>query len=161
MKDLTEDPVCHMMVSKTSFKTDYSDMTFAFCSEQCRDRFLANPRLYIGFPGQKAPAQQGVEILKYRKINLVCPLDTVQFQEIRGALSSLMGVKNVNYVDGGLEITYDLIQITEQQIEDTLSTFGTILGNDWLNRLKRAFIHFKEESEISSLEVINSKKGCH
>lgn len=136
-------------------------MTFAFCSGQCRDRFLANPHLYIGFPGQKAPAQQGVEVLKYRKINLACPLDAMQFQQIRDALTSLMGVKNVNYDGDGLEITYDLIQVTEQQIEDMLSTFGTALGNDWLNRLKRAFIHFEEESEIGSLEVTNSKKCCH
>lgn len=161
MKDLTEDPVCHMKVSKSSFSTEYSGMTFAFCSGQCRDRFLENPHLYIGFPGQKAPAQQGVEILKYRKIKLACSLDTVQLQQIRDALTSMMGIKNVNHDGKSLEITYDLMQVTEQQVEDTLSKFGAELGTDWLSRLKRAFIHFEERSEIGSLEVTSSKKCCH
>lgn len=161
MKNLTEDPVCHMQVPESSFSTEYSGMTFAFCSEQCQDRFLANPHLYIGFPGQKAPAQQGVEILKYRKIKLACSLNTVQLQQIRDALTSMMGIKNVNHDGKNLEITYDLIQVTEQQVEDTLSTFGAELGSDWLSRLMRAFIHFEEKSEIGSLEVTNSKKCCH
>jgi len=86
-----------MKVSKLSFSTEYSGMTFAFCSGQCRDRFLANPHLYIGFPGQKAPAQQGVEILKYRKIKLTCSLDTVHLQQILDALTSMMAIKYVNH----------------------------------------------------------------
>jgi len=161
MKDLTEDPVCHMMVSKSSFNTEYSGMTFAFCSGQCRDRFLANPHLYMGFPRQKAPAQQGVEVVKNRKIRLNCPLDVTQSQLVQDALTSMMGVQDI-HVDGNLlEIRYDLVQVTAEQIENTLVSVGASLGQGWIDRIRRAFIHFKEESEIGNLEVIKSKKSCH
>ncbi|HUW28638.1 MAG TPA: hypothetical protein VMV97_08505 [Sulfuriferula sp.] len=37
---------------------------YAFCSLQCRDRFKANPRIYVGIPGEKVPKQKGMEIIK-------------------------------------------------------------------------------------------------
>lgn len=160
-QDLTNDPVCHMQVSASSFDTEYSGMTFAFCSEQCRDRFLANPHLYIGFSGQKAPAQGGVEVVKYRKIRLTWPLDATQSQQIHDALTSMMGVKDVHIESDSLEIKYDLIQITAEQIESKLVSVGISLGQGWMDHLRRAFIHFKEESEVGNLEVTKSKKCCN
>ncbi|OGV78195.1 MAG: hypothetical protein A3I83_01600 [Methylotenera sp. RIFCSPLOWO2_02_FULL_45_14] len=161
MNGLAKDPVCHMQVPASSFDTEYSGMKFAFCSEQCRDRFLANPHLYIGFPGQKAPAQEGVEVVKYRKIRLACPLDATQSQQIHDALTSMMGVQDVHIDGDNLEISYGLIQITEEQIENKLVSVGASLGQGWTDRLKRAFIHFEEESEVGNLEVTKSKKCCH
>lgn len=161
MNGLAKDPVCHMQVSASSFDTEYSGMTFAFCSEQCRDRFLATPHLYIGFPGQKAPAQEGVEVVKYRKIRLDCPLDVTQSQLIQDALTSMMGVQDVHIDGDNLEIRYDLIQVTAEQIENKLVSVGASLGQGWTDRFKRAFTHFKEESEVDNLEVTKSKKCCH
>ncbi len=160
-KDLAKDPVCHMQVSASSFDTEYSGMTFAFCSEQCRDRFLANPHLYIGFPGQKAPAQEGVEVLKYRNIRLACPLNATQFQQMHDALTSMMGVQYVHIDGDNLEISYDLIQVTAEQIENKLVSVGASLGQGWTDRLRRVFTHFKEESEVDNLEVTKSKKCCN
>ena len=37
------DPVCGMQVKSTQLALEYMQMHFAFCSEQCRERFLANP----------------------------------------------------------------------------------------------------------------------
>ena len=161
MKELAKDPVCHMQVPASSFNTEYSGMTFAFCSEQCRDRFLANPHLYIGFPGHKAPAQEGIEVVKYRKIRLDCPLDVTQSQLIQDALTSMMGVQNVHIDGDNLEIRYDLAQVTAEQIENNLVSVGASLGQGWTDSLRRAFIHFEEASEIDNLEVIKNKKGCH
>src|SRR3989338_1338586 len=124
MTELVRDPVCHMQVPAASFATEYLGINYDFCSEQCRDRFHANPHLYMGFPGRKAPAQEGVEV-------------------------------------GKLEIKYDLIQVTEEQIENKLASVGATLGQGWADRLKRAFIHFEEEFEIDNLEVTKNKKGCH
>lgn len=160
-KNLTKDPVCHMQVSASSFDTEYSGMTFAFCSEQCRDRFLANPHLYIGFSGQKAPAQEGVEVLKCRKIHLDFPLNATQYQQVHDALTSMMGVQYIHIDGDNLEIKYDLILVTAEQIENKLVSVGASLGQGWTDRLRRAFIHFEEESEVGSLEVMKSKKCCN
>lgn len=160
-KILAKDPVCHMQVSASSFDTEYSGMTFAFCSEQCRDRFLSNPHLYIGFSGQKAPAQEGVEVVKCRKIRLAYPLDATQSQQIHDALTSMMGVQDVHIDGDNLEIRYDLIQVTAEQIENNLLSVGASLGQGWADRLRRAFTHFEEESEVDNLEVTKNKKSCH
>lgn len=64
MNHSVKDPVCHMEVPSGSFAIEYEGIPHAFCSEQCKARFLKNPHLYVGFPGHKAPAQQGIEIIK-------------------------------------------------------------------------------------------------
>src|SRR5574337_51480 len=61
MTTTIKDPVCHMEVPAASFATEYAGGHYAFCSAQCKERFLANPHLYVGFPGNKAPAQEGKE----------------------------------------------------------------------------------------------------
>ncbi len=161
MKELVQDPVCHMQVPAASFSTEYAGLTYAFCSKQCQDRFLENPHLYIGFPGHKAPAQEGVEVVKCRKIYLDDPLDATQAQLIHDVLISMMGVKDVHIDRNKLEIRYDLIQVTAEQIENKLASVGAAIGYGWANRLKRAFIHFVEESEVGNLEAKKSKKCCH
>ena len=41
MSEIVKDPVCHMEVAATSFATKYADIAYAFCSAQCKERFLA------------------------------------------------------------------------------------------------------------------------
>ncbi len=155
-----EDPVCHMEVPTTSHACEYEGIQYAFCSEQCRERFLANPRLYIGLPGHKAPAQQGREVIKKRSLMLSEPLDAVQAGQVNQALLSMMGIQAVHIEANKIEIQYDLIQVTTEQIADKLTFIGSELGGGWVDRLKLAFINYREECEIGSLEVEN-KKGCH
>ncbi len=155
-----EDPVCHMEVPTTSHACEYEGIQYAFCSEQCRERFLANPRLYIGLPGHKAPAQQGREVIKKRSLMLSEPLDAVQAGQVKQALLSMMGIQAVHIEANKIEIQYDLIQVTTEQIADKLTFIGSELGGGWVDRLKQAFINYREECEIGSLEVEN-KKGCH
>lgn len=38
------DPVCGMMVHTLDHVVDYKGIHLAFCSEQCKERFLANNR---------------------------------------------------------------------------------------------------------------------
>ncbi|MFZ2302244.1 MAG: YHS domain-containing protein, partial [Gallionella sp.] len=75
MNETVKDYVCQMQVPSTSFPTEYAGGHYAFCSAQCRERFLANPHLYIGFPGRKAPAQEGKQVIKRRRLLLSAPLD--------------------------------------------------------------------------------------
>ena len=160
MSKIVKDPVCRMEVAATSFATEYAGIAYAFCSAQCKERFLANPQLYIGFPGHKAPAQKGRKIIKQRRLLLSVPLDAMQAEQVKRALLEMMGIHKVCIEGDKLEIQYDLIQVTAGQIADKLALIGAGLGGGWMDRLKMAFINYLEETEMSGLEVEN-KKGCH
>jgi YHS domain-containing protein len=160
MNEIVEDPVCHMMVPATSFALKYEGIARAFCSEQCKERFLENPYLYVGRPGHRAVAQLGEQVIKRRSFVLSAPLDTIQGEQVRLGLLSMMGVHEVCIDGNKIEIQYDLVQVTAEQIADQLALTGANLGSGWVDRLKMAFINYKEECEIGGLEVDNTK-GCH
>lgn len=161
MNEMVKDYVCHMQVSSTSFATEYAGGHYAFCSEQCRERFLANPHLYVGFPGNKAPGQEGKTVIKRRRLLLSASLDATQAEQVKHALIEMMGVREV-YIEGDrIEIQYDLMQGKAGQIADKLALIGASLGKGWMDRLKLAFINNLEEIEINSLEAERKKKCCH
>lgn len=87
-----KDPVCQMLVVPDQNAINYQGMVFAFCSQQCKDRFLANPHLYIGVPGEWAPKQEGQEVLKRRRLRLDSPLSDTDAQQVTGQLRAMMGV---------------------------------------------------------------------
>ncbi len=62
MRATVKDPVCGMEVAPAQLETIYEGLHYAFCSEQCRQRFAASSRLYIGVPGKKAPQPSGPTI---------------------------------------------------------------------------------------------------
>ena len=160
MNEMLEDYVCHMQVPSASFATEYAGGHYAFCSAQCKERFLASPHLYIGFPGRKAPAQEGKKVIKRRRLLLLAPLDAAQAEQVKQALLEMMGIHEVCIEGDKIEIQYDLVQVTAEQIADKLALIGVDLGDGWIDRLKLAFINNLEEIEISSLEVEN-RKSCH
>ncbi|GBG14780.1 coproporphyrinogen-III oxidase [Novimethylophilus kurashikiensis] len=153
MNNLVKDPVCGMQVDPHHLALEYQQMNFAFCSSQCRERFLDNPHLYIGFPQHKAPRQENREVLKERLLRTDHVLDFDQAQSLTEALKSMMGIKSVVVGGSMIEITYDLLQVTEEQIEATLAEIGIKLGEGWAEQLRRAFVHYEEEFEIGNLEV--------
>lgn len=159
-----KDPVCGMMVDSQQLAVEYLQMRFAFCSEHCRERFLANPGLYIGRPGEKAPKQEGREIIKRRRIHFAASLPPGMDKILQDTLCAMMGVKEVIVTGDGLEITYDLLQATAEQIEASIVTFGVRLGEAWSDRLRRAWVHFEEETIVDSMEVTHSGGhggSCH
>ena len=160
MNETVKDYVCQMQVPSASFATEYAGGHYAFCSAQCKERFLANPHLYIGFPGRKAPAQQGKKVIKRRRLLLSTPLDAIQAEQVKQALLEMMGIHEICIEGDKIEIQYDLVQVTAEQIADKLALIGVDLGDGWIDRLKLAFINNLEEIEISSLEVEN-RKSCH
>ncbi len=161
MNETVKDYVCQMQVPSTSFATEYAGGYYAFCSAQCKERFLANPHLYIGFPGRKAPAQEGVKVIKRHRLSLSMLLNAAQAEQVKQALLEMMGMLEVSIEGNRIEIQYDLIQVTLEQIADKLGLIGTDLGTGWMDRLKLAFINNLEEIEINSLEVEKKKKCCH
>ncbi len=161
MSEIVKDYVCHMQIPSTSFATEYAGGHYAFCSVQCKERFLANPHLYIGFPGHKAPAQEGKKVIKRRRLLLSAPLDATQAEQVKRALLEMMGIHEILIEGDKIEIQYDLIQVTAEQIADRLALIGAGLGGGWIDRFKLAFINNLEEIEINSLEVEKKKKCCH
>lgn len=71
---LIRDPVCGMQVESDHYTIEYLQMHYAFCSRQCQERFLENPHLYVGLPGHKAPKQEGLSVIKQRRLRLAQPL---------------------------------------------------------------------------------------
>jgi len=145
-------PVCHMIINKDSFALEYLACVYAFCSQQCRERFEANPHLYIGMPGHPSPKQQGHELIKKRSLKLNQPLTENQSRVITSDLENMMGIKEVHIESDSLYITYDLMQATVEQIEAAIEKTGEKLVSGLGEKLKRAFIYFLEETELDNLE---------
>ncbi|MEQ1718911.1 MAG: YHS domain-containing protein [Hyphomicrobium sp.] len=154
MSATVKDPVCGMEVAPAQFETIYEGLHYAFCSEQCRQRFAANPHLYIGVPGEKAPKQKGVELFKRRRFQLDTPLPQQDAVTLTEELSAMMGVKAIEIQDDNtVTITYDLLQATADQLEAKMVEVGVKLGEGWAERLRRGFVHYMEECEVGNLEV--------
>lgn len=153
MRTLVKDPVCGMQVGPDMYAVEYEQSRYAFCSTQCRDRFVAHPHLYIGFPGQKAPKQDGMEVLKQRHLRIAQPLTSAQAKKLSVSLRKMMGIKSVEIEGDMIKIVYDLLQATADSIETRMDEIGIQLGEGWAERLHRVFVHNVEELEIDSLEV--------
>ena len=160
MNDSTTDPVCGMTVSRDSFALEHLGIQYAFCSRQCQERFKSNPHLYIGKPGEPAPRQKGVEIVKRRRFRLDHPLTDAEASILVEALDAMMGVQHVEAAGDNVSITYDLLQATAEQLEARIGQVGMRLGAGWAERLQRGFVHYVEECEIGNLEV-TPHRGHH
>lgn len=143
-----------MIVEAHTIEIVYSGILLAFCSIQCHERFIANPHLYIGYAGHMAPKQKGVQILKRRHFRLEQPLTLLQRDLLTNDLHSMKGIREVHADDMLIEIemTYDLMVVTAEQIEARLVEIGLKLGNEWPESLRRGFVHFLEEFEVLGLE---------
>lgn len=148
-----KDPVCGAEVEPHQYAIVYREIDYAFCSKQCQERFLAHPHLYIGLPGQKAPRQEGRQLLKQRRLRLAKTLKPEEARELASALSALPGVKHILAEADNLTISYDLLLVTAEQIEEQLASAGVKLGDGWAERLRLAFLHCEEELEASGLEM--------
>ncbi|HQS60069.1 MAG: hypothetical protein B7X12_05600 [Halothiobacillus sp. 20-53-49] len=150
----TKCPVCGMEVDGDEYQLVHQQMHFAFCSVQCRERFLAHPHLYIGYPGQPAPKQEGQFVLKRRRLHLVQPLTAEEAAQVRELLGKLMGVNAVSVSGDMIEVTYDLLQVGLKELQAVLKDAGTRIGGDWVQRLQYALIHESEEWQLESHEVV-------
>lgn len=155
------DVVCGMDIKTDDISLDYQGCHYVFCSNQCLERFQLNPHLYIGYPGNEAPKHAGVVVLKKRRLKLAEPFP----QEVSGPfieyIADMMGIHSIKIKGNCIEIVYDLLQATESQIEEKITEAGIMLGDDLTERIRRAFAHFAEETEVESLEAIPGPGGGH
>lgn len=171
---LERDPVCGMMVDEWAHQVVHRGVGYAFCSLQCRERFVSAPGLYVGRT-LLAPKQKGMELIKRRRMEFGVPLTQAQFVELNDALLSMMGVMTLRsvevMVDAGCdlqrsgsetgmtvsikaaEVSYDLLQATALQLERKIVTLNATLSNEWGEKLQRDFIHYLEQCELDDLAI--------
>ena len=94
-----------------------------------------------------------MEVLKRRRLHLDPARSSEQALFLSDALATMAGVKRVFAEGDKLEITYDLLQVTAEQIEDKIAEICLCLGDGWLERIHYAFVHYQEECEVGNLEV--------
>lgn len=153
MNDSRKYSVCGMQVSRDSFAMEHLGIHYAFCSLQCPDRFNANPRIYVGVPGEKAPKQKGMEIIRRWRFCLEQALTDAEPSILVEELGALMGIRHIEVAGDATAITYDLLQRTVEQIETRIGQVGVRLGSEWAERLQRDSVHYFEECEVGYLEV--------
>ena len=172
---LEKDPVCGMMVDHLQNQIMFRGVSYAFCSQQCRERFAAAPGLYVGRRRLLAPKQKGMEVIKRRRLALGSPLAKSGFAGLRGALLSMMGVMAVRPVETlverscdllllesatratvcieAVEISYDLLQVTAEQLERKITEHHAPPSDGWGEKLQRDFIRYLEKCELDDLEI--------
>ena len=156
-----KDVVCGMDVNSDDISLDYQSCHYVFCSNQCLERFQLNPHLYIGYPGSEAPKHAGVVVLKKRRLKLAEPFPQEVSDQFIEYIEAMMGINSIEINGNCIEITYDLLQATELQIEKKITGAGIVLGDDLMEKIRRAFVHFTEETEVESLEARPGSKGGH
>ncbi len=146
-------PVCDMIGQLNMHTMQHNKKTLHFCSEQCKETFVAHPALYLG------NADRGKDI-KRRTLQMAEPLDAEAARQVVSCLTALMGVKEVTVDGEKIEIIYDLLQVTEKVIEKALMDAKQPLSEGWLERLQRAWVQSHEETELDNLTV-KPLPGCH
>ena len=157
--DKERDPVCGMWVEPEQYPLDYQGMHFAFCTPQCRKRFLENPQLYL--PGHRhTPAAQTIKHLrKHRRFRLTTSPDSQQRDAVHACLSELMGIDRIAFEDRDLVIDYDLLETDARQVSSALKKSGIAVANTPWQRLRRFAIHYLERTQLDALE--KSDNGGH
>lgn len=146
-------PVCDMIGEFNAHTMEHNKKTLHFCSEQCKEMFAAHPALYLG------KKDRDMEI-KQRTLRMAEPLDAESAELITSHLKAMMGIRGVS-VDGvKIEITYDLLQVTEKMIEKAFVDAELPLSKGWLERLHRAWVQSVEVSELDNLST-RPAAGCH
>lgn len=170
-----KDPVCEMMVDAGDNEVVLDGLHYAFCSNQCRERFIARPGLYIGARQRPAPKERGVKLMRQRRVAIGEPLTDEQSTALVAALRKMMGVVDVRYLQrrsepgnsleplhgapqpgseaAEIEITYDLLEATVAQLERRIAEVGGHLRDGFGQKLRRDFIYYIEECELTDIET--------
>lgn len=144
-------PVCQSTLSKLFLVAQYHGHDYHLCSKQCRHNFQRRPHLYIGYAdGTKSVKQQGLSYIKQRQIDLSQPLTAEVEQRMVACLMAMKGIRAFELQPQTLCVEYDLLEVSEEQIEYQLQKLDVAVSNSLLSKVKRAFIHFSEQNELDN-----------
>lgn len=114
-------PVCHMTKINRSLLVNYQGIDHYFCSSQCLERFKSHPHLFVGDPQHGlSPKQKDQVVLKKRRIRLCKAISDQLKAELETSLQLLMGIERLDFRDQELYVTYDLLQVSLEDIEKTI-----------------------------------------
>jgi len=139
-------PVCGMATVADVPSVEHHKMYFHFCSEQCRETFEATPQLYAS-----GAVEKRTPVIKYRNLHLAEASTPEDMKVNEACLKEMMGVQEVHFQGDRLQISYDLMQITQAGIEQLLNELGVPLDNSWWQRARRGWTHNAEENELDNL----------
>ena len=155
-------PVCQMASVKYDLWRSYHGIKFWFCSQQCLDRFIAHPGLYVGNPKTGlAEKKKGRVEIKSHRIVFSKSLNEKEMAKLTEDLHQMMGIKALKFSQGDMLVNYDLMEVSladvEAQIFLSLGEFDAPL----VERVKRGWIHYTEECELENLARPSKESGCH
>ncbi len=102
------------------------------------------------------------DLVKHREIHFVAyHPDKNQAETASLLLADIDGVLSTKTVSPThLQISYELMSVSLEQIEQGLSTMGLHLDNRLLFRLKRALYYYTEDTERANLGCTRSDSKC-
>jgi YHS domain-containing protein len=131
-----------------------------FCSRQCQDRFIQHPHLFVGSPRQgPSPKQKGEVVIKKRELRLSIDMNDEVKSRLKNDIGILMGVKALSFNEGNIFVTYDLLQVSLEDIENAIVMSAGNLDGAITKKIKRGFIHYSEECELENLAHLTKKSG--
>jgi len=140
-------PVCRMLISDDIYIVEnYHGIYYYSCSEQCGSNFILHPQLYVA----KKP-QNVLQRIKKRKLVLSNSTSEEQISVFTEEIEQVMGLESIRVENHNLFITYDLVQLSMNQIEQLLSDLEIELDQYWLNNMKRRWILNSEKNELDNL----------
>ena len=87
--------------------------------------------------------------------------DPNQAQTATLLLSDIDGVQHVHFVSPTfMRISYDVMQITLEQIESILAELGFHLDNRLIYRMKRALYYYTEETQRANNGCVKGDSNC-
>lgn len=146
-------PVCGMDGDLEAPPETHNGIHYYFCSGQCRERFLDHPALF-----SLSRRSRPQELPKRRLLRLATLPDEAHVRLLSHLKDEMMGILETSV--NGLELTieYDLRQATLAQIEAHLARIGIDLSAKLTDRLKRAWLNEREETELAILA--EGKRPC-
>lgn len=153
-------PVCHMTKINRSLLVSYQGVDHFFCSTQCLERFKSHPHLFVGDPQHgKSVKQKGQLVLKKRRIKFFDTISDSLKAELAVSLQSMMGIEALDLRDQELYVTYDLLQVSLEDIEKTIEHTAALLLEGVTEKIKRGLIHYNEECELDNLAHLTKDSG--
>lgn len=155
-------PVCGMKVVHEELWRTHFGVKQYLCSQQCVDRFVAHTGLYCGHPKtEPSEKQKGRVQIKRHKILFSEPISTQSMAEISEAVRVMMGVKSLKAHREAIYVTYDLMEVSLEDIEKTIERILGKIHSPVIEHVKRGWIHYTEECELANLEHHEKGGGHH
>ncbi|MEQ9022791.1 MAG: YHS domain-containing protein [Pseudomonadales bacterium] len=153
-------PVCHMTITNRSLLLNYKGVDHYFCSSQCLARFKSHPHLFVGDPQHgMSPKQKNKVVQKKRRIRLREAIGDQLKADLKISLKSLMGIEQLDFTDQELYVTYDLLQISLEDIEQTIEQEAGRLREGMVEQVKSGLIHYSEDCELDNLAHLTKDGG--